>query len=79
MEHLAEAGVINADKFSFYFQAPGEESWMDMGEPDMTHVKEGAELLTTQLIDPDFFWGFYNTGVAFGTIDNAYAYENTDE
>ena len=52
---------------------------MDMGEPTDEHWKEGAEVVTTQLLDPDFFWGFYNTGVAVGTIDNAYAYEDTDD
>lgn len=52
---------------------------MDMGEPNEAHWKEGEEVVTTQLLDPDFFWGFYNTGVAVGTIDNAFAYENSDD
>lgn len=68
VEHLASDGIINADKFSFYFQEPGLESWMDLGEPDSSHYKGGSTIVETQFIDPDFFWGFYNTGVAFGTI-----------
>lgn len=78
VEHLADAGTINANKFSFYFQEPGLESWMDLGEPDLSHVKTGSSIVETQMIDPDFFWSFYNTGVAFGTPENAYAYEHTD-
>ena len=30
------------------------------------------------MITPDFFWSFYNTGVAIGTIDNSFAYEVVD-
>ena len=79
VEALFDGGIINANKFSFYFQHPEEDSWMDLGEPDLSHVAEGFELKETQLIDPDFFWAFYNTGVAFGDIKNAYAYTNTKD
>lgn len=75
IEQLAKEGVINADKFSFYFQYPSEDSWMDLGEPHESLKKEGTEYVETQFIDPDFFWGFYNTGIAIGTIDNSFAYE----
>ena len=61
--------------FSFYFQHPSEDSWMDLGEPHESLKKEGTEWVTTQLIDPDFFWGFYNTGIAIGNIENSFAYE----
>ena len=47
VEHLAEANIIGADKFSFYFQAPGEQSWIDFGEPDLTHKKDGTDFVTT--------------------------------
>lgn len=30
-------------------------------------------------MDPDFFWGHYNTGVAIGDISNGFAYENSSE
>ena len=30
-------------------------------------------------MDPDFFWGHYNTGVAIGDIANAWAYENSND
>ena len=53
---------------------------MDLGTPDVElHKKEGATLLTTQMLENDFFWSDYNAGVAFGTIDNAYAYETTSD
>jgi len=48
---------------------------MDLGEPHESLKKEGTEWVETQLLDPDFFWGFYNTGVAFGSIENSFAYE----
>ena len=47
VEHLAAEGHITADKFSFYFQAPGLESWVDFGEPDEAHKKDGTEFVTT--------------------------------
>ena len=76
IEHLAEAEVINANKYNFYFVHKLDgDSWVDLGEPDMNHVKDGETPVTTQLLDPDFFWGFYNTGVAIGTIENSFAYE----
>ena len=27
------------------------------------------------MIEEDFFWSFFNTGVAIGTIDNGFVYE----
>jgi len=78
VEHLYDAEIINANKFSFYFQYPGEISWMDLGEPNEALFEVGSTPATTQLIDPDFWWGFHNTGVAFGNESNAFAYENTD-
>lgn len=47
---------------------------MDMGEPDTSLFKPGAEIVRTQMIDPDFFWGFMNTGIAIGSISNAFVY-----
>ena len=79
IEKLHEAGSIDANKFSFYFQQPGKESWVDLGEPDLTHKKDGTEFVETQLLDPDFFWGQYNTGVAIGEISNSFAYEQTPD
>ncbi len=29
-------------------------------------------------MDPDFFWGFMNSGVAIGTVDNQFVYGNYD-
>jgi len=48
---------------------------MDLGEPDLTNIKNGTTLVETKMISPDFFWSFYNSGVAIGTIDNSFAYE----
>ena len=48
---------------------------MDIGEPDLTNVKTGSTLRATKMIDEDFFWSFYNTGIAIGTVSNSYAYE----
>lgn len=52
-----------------------EQSWVDFGEPELTYKKDGTDFVTTQLIDPDFFWAHYNTGVAIGTTSNGWAYE----
>ena len=52
---------------------------MDVGEPDMSHVQEGSHLVDTELIQEDFFWSFYNTGIAIGTIDNAYGYQKSED
>lgn len=74
IENLYKAGKINANKFSFYFNQPSDFSWMDMGEPDTSLFKPDAEVVRTQMIDPDFFWGFMNTGIAIGSISNAFVY-----
>jgi len=47
IEHLFDEGHINADKFSFYFQYPGDDSWMDLGEPHESLKKEGTEYVET--------------------------------
>lgn len=75
IDALAENGKINSNTFSFYFQHPEEDSWMDLGEPDLSNLKEGIELVETQMIKEDFFWGFYGAGIAIGTIENSYRYE----
>ena len=77
-EALAQAGVIESKKFSFYFQEAASESWLELGEPDLSTIKQGSTLVETKMITPDFFWSFYNTGVAIGTIDNSFAYEVVD-
>ena len=79
VEHLYEDGIIKEDKFSFYFQQPDQDSWMDLGQPVYDHVKEGSNLIDTKMIANDFFWSFYNTGIAVGTIDNAFAYERNSQ
>ena len=35
VEALYDGGIINANKFSFFFQQPEEVSWMDLGEPEL--------------------------------------------
>ena len=38
--------------------------------------------MTTQLIEQDFFWGFYNTGIAIGNTQSeakTYAYAQTSD
>jgi len=79
VEQLAAEGKIAENKFSFYFQEPAEDSWVDVGTPKLEHIKTGATQVETQLIEEDFFWGFYNTGIAIGNIDNAYNYEDTTD
>ena len=79
IEQLAAEGKIGENKFSFYFQEPAEDSWVDVGTPKLEHIKTGATQVETQLIEEDFFWGFYNTGIAIGNIDNAYNYEDTTD
>ena len=78
IEALAEEGVINANKFSFYFQHPSEASWVDVGEPNLDHFKEGSKVVTTQMQENDFFWSVMSTGVAIGQVENAFAYENVE-
>jgi hypothetical protein len=75
IETLAKSGLVTEDKFSFFFQHPSKDSWMDIGTPDIDLKKPKTEFVETQFIDPDFFWGFYNTGIAIGVIENAFAYE----
>jgi hypothetical protein len=82
IEALANANAINANMFSFYFEPAypsTNDSWIDLGEPNLSNVRVGAELKATQLIDPDFFWGFHLKGVAIGDIGNAFAFEETDK
>ena len=43
VEKMAEASLIAADKFSFYFQHPSEQSWVDFGEPDLSYKKSGTD------------------------------------
>ena len=31
------------------------------------------------MIEKDFFWSFYNTGVAIGTIENGFVYETVPD
>lgn len=42
IEHLAATGIISSNQFSFYFTEPGNLSWVDLGNPVMDNVKEGA-------------------------------------
>jgi len=81
VEHLAKAGIIGEDVFSFYFTEPGTLSWVDLGEPDLANIREDATLELIQMIEEDFFWGDYCQGVAIGTTDplNTYAWEGLAE
>lgn len=77
IEHLAKVGIIGDDMFSFYFTEPGTLSWVDLGEPDLTNVRQDAKLEVIQMIEEDFFWGDYCQGVAIGDTlaENAYSWE----
>jgi hypothetical protein len=66
VEALAKAGVIPDNKFSFYFTEPGTLSWVDLGDPQTDNIRSDAELVTTQMIEKDFFWADYCQGVAIG-------------
>ena len=79
IEALAENGLIDSNKFSFYFQEASSDSWIDLGEPDLGNLKNDTSLVETQMIEKDFFWSFFNTGVAIGTIDNAFVYEEVPD
>ena len=45
IEKLCDEELITAEKFSFYFQHPSEDSWMDLGEPHMDLKREGTEFV----------------------------------
>ena len=80
VENLADANLISENKFTFYFQPPSSTSYMDLGTPNVDgNKKAGSTLITTKMLENDFFWSDYNAGIAFGTIDNAYAYEATPD
>ena len=79
IEKLADAEVINANKFSFYFQQPDETSFVNFGEPTLEHNKAGSIPVTTQMLEDDFWWSTMNSGIAIGVVSNAYAYEQTNE
>ena len=78
VEHLYKAGVIGEDKFSFYFTEPGTLSWVDLGEPDFSNIREDAILENLQMIEEDFFWAEYCQGVAIGDTksENAYSWQS---
>ena len=67
IESMADAGVINANKFSFYFQSPDKVSFVDIGEPKTENFRGDSNVVTTQMIEKDFFWSTMNTGIAIGT------------
>ena len=71
---MYEAGVIGEDKFSFYFTEPGTLSWVDLGEPDFSNIREDAYLEPIQMVEDDFFWGDYCQGVAIGNTNAANTY-----
>lgn len=73
VEALADDEIINQNKFSFYFEPMGGISWLDLGEPNESNVKSGSSFVDTQLIK-DFYWSFESTGLAIGSIDNAFGY-----
>ena len=50
---------------------------MDLGEPIASHKKAGSQSVTTQSL-VDYWFSWYNTGVAIGNINNGYRYQNTN-
>ena len=66
VEALANAEVIAANKFSFYFTEPSSLSWVDLGEPFADNIKPDAKIEDIQFIEEDFFWGAFCEGVAIG-------------
>jgi len=76
IEALHRAGVIQANKFSFYFTSPSSLSWVDLGEPIEKNIKTDAVIKDVQFIEEDFFWGQFCQGVAIGdtTAPNSYAW-----
>ena len=74
VEHLYNAGIIGEDKFSFYFTEPGTLSWVDLGEPDYSNIREDAFLENIQFIEEDFFWADYCQGVAIGDTNTSNTY-----
>ena len=77
VEHLAKNGIIGENLFSFYFTEPGTLSWVDLGEPDLSNIREDATLEVIQLVEDDFFWADYVQGVAIGDTgpSNVYSWE----
>jgi len=50
IEALANANIINANMFSFYFEPANpstNNSWIDLGQPDLSNVRQGTTLKPT--------------------------------
>lgn len=79
VEHLAENGVLDERKFSFYMQTTAEGiSHVDLGAPLSDMVKGGDLGNVIELpMENDFFWSSWLQGIAFGNTraENAYTFE----
>ena len=53
---LVNANIINESTFSFFFQPPGEVSFVDFGDPQVGEfVKNPNDIVQIEMQD-DFFW-----------------------
>ena len=78
VEALANANVITENKFSFYFTEPGQISWVDLGEPVDTYIRDDANKTSLSMLD-DYFWSAPCQGVSIGDPSdplNQYKWEN---
>ena len=66
---LSTQGTISENTFSFYFQKAGQDSFIDIGSPQLSLLRRGEDLVWINCLD-DFFWSAYNQGVGIGSTQD---------
>ena len=56
---LAEADIIPANEFAFYFNPPEWLSWIDLGPAQEKHFRNDTTVMELQMNEEDFFWSGY--------------------
>jgi hypothetical protein len=66
---LYKAGVISQPVFGWYLAGEDDESYLDIGILTDDSIREGEELIWIPVVENDYWWTNFITGVKIGTSE----------
>jgi hypothetical protein len=73
IEELYNAGLIDKPVFGFYLTGVDGQSYLDIGKFQSDAVRDNDEMVWLDVVEDDFWWTNYITGVKFTGADGSEA------
>lgn len=71
IKSLHTSGALTDQVFAFYFNSDAfGSSFIDIGVIDESHMSDSNDLVTLNVVEEDFWWSNYVTGIKFGDDSN---------